>query len=143
LYQVACSSEGHCGWRNWYVYVVYLLLRVYFLLFCVSFFLHSKIKFEGPNCLYIFFFFYFCFCMLLLLLLLTLSFMLIIIYLCFFFSYFLFVLIGLRFGVIPSSNINDSLDSTIGFSGGANFGFCDINSWFMCNGKTSGCFLKG
>jgi hypothetical protein len=47
----------------------------YFLLFRISFFLHSKIKYEGPGLLFIFFF-YFCFELLLLLLLFTLSFIL-------------------------------------------------------------------
>jgi hypothetical protein len=81
--------------------------------------------------------------LLLLLLLINLSFILIIIYLYFFFSYFQIFLIVLYFGVIPSSKINNCLKSTIGQSGGASLGFNDKNSWFKCNGKVSGYFLKG
>jgi hypothetical protein len=114
----------------------------YFLLFRVSFFFHSKIKYEGPECLFMFFF-YFIFVLLLVLLLIDLFFMLIIIYLCFFFSYFQFVLIVLCFGVVPSSKINACLADAIGYSGGAYFCFSDQYSYFICNGESSGYFLKG
>jgi hypothetical protein len=122
-----------CVWRD---------THEYFLLFRVSFFLHSKIKYEGPNGLFIFFFYFRC-CTVILLLLINISFILIIIYLYFFFSYFLFVLIGLYFGVIPSSKINIYLDSATGGSGGAHLVFYFINSWFYFNGKYSGNFFKG
>jgi hypothetical protein len=78
-----------------------------------------------------------------LLLLINLSFILIIIYLYFFFSYFLFVLTGLYFGVIPSSKINDCLKNSIGLSGGADLGFSNKDSRFLCNVNHSGYFLKG
>jgi hypothetical protein len=81
--------------------------------------------------------------LLLLLLLINLSFILIIFYLYFFFSYFLFVLIVLYFEVIPSSRINDCLQKTIGFSGGAHFSFSDKDSNFTCDKKNSGKFCKG
>jgi hypothetical protein len=87
--------------------------------------------------------FIFVFVLLLLSLLIQLSFILIIIYLYFFFSYFLFVLIDLLFGVIPSSKINDCFKNTIGYSGGADLAFDNSNSFFYCNGKFSGYFLKG
>jgi uncharacterized membrane protein len=87
--------------------------------------------------------FIFVFVLLLLLLLINLSFILIIIYLCFFFSHFQFVLIDLHFGVIPSSRIDRCLKDVIGNSGGAHFGFSDERSYFKCNEKVSGHFLKG
>jgi hypothetical protein len=87
--------------------------------------------------------FIFVFVLLLLLLLINLSFILIIIYLCFFFSYFQFVLIALCFGVIPSSKIDLCLNYLIGSSGSAHFYFHDGKSYFYCNGKLSGYFLKG
>jgi energy-coupling factor transporter transmembrane protein EcfT len=90
-----------------------------------------------------FFSFNFVFVLLLLLLLIKLSFILISIYLCFFFSYFKFVLIGLHFGVIPSSKIDGCLEDAIGLSGGADFSFGDNHSSFMCNRKYTGSFLKG
>jgi hypothetical protein len=58
-------------------------------------------------------------------------------------SSFQFIWIVLCFGVIPSSRINDCLNSTIGSEGGADFGFDDENSNFYCNGKQAGYFLKG
>jgi hypothetical protein len=87
---------------------------------------------------YVFLLFLF-FVLLLLLLLINLSFILIIICLCFFFSYFQFILIGLYFGVIPSSKIDRCLKNLICNSGGAHFLFYDGRSFFRCNGNISGC----
>jgi hypothetical protein len=129
------SSSSSCVW----CVVWYISMSSFFSY--LSFF-YRNIKYEGPSCLFMFFF-YFCFCIFLLLLLINLSFILIIIYLCFFFSYFQFILIALSFGVIPSSKIDRCLMNTIGDSGGAHFEFYDGRSYFRCNGKDSGYFLKG
>jgi hypothetical protein len=101
-----------------------------------------KIKYEGPNCLFMFFF-YFSFCIV------TTN---IVNWPFIYTDYYLYVfllflfsicLIALCFGVILSSKINDCLKDIIGYNGGAHFGFYDGGSWFRCNGEDSGDFLKG
>jgi hypothetical protein len=52
-------------------------------------------------------------------------------------------LIDFFLGVIPFSGIRGSFGCSIGVSGGADINFNDLNSWFVCNEKSSGYFLKG